>query len=145
MLPFFNDDHFTFPCNIQGQDCIAFGGNFLHSFSIEKQLQIANIEEITRVPVKFRFPFFVELLWYVLDRYVHCLVGRSHLDLPEEEKRRIRLEKGENIDPNQEIVLKYDNNHKDGRRGGGSNNSNSGIVIPKEHIHLTQPELQGRK
>ena len=32
---------------------------------------------------------------YVLDRYVTCLTGRSSLDLPEEEKKRMRLEKGE--------------------------------------------------
>ncbi len=40
-----------------------FGGNFLHSFGIEKQLQVAHIEEVTHVPSKFRFPFFTELLW----------------------------------------------------------------------------------
>ena len=40
-------------------------------------------------------------------RYVHCLTGKTHLDLPEEEKRRIRLEKGENIDPNQVCLLVF--------------------------------------
>jgi hypothetical protein len=30
-----------------------------------------------------------------LDRYVTCLTGKSSLDLPEEEKKRMRLEKGE--------------------------------------------------
>lgn len=30
-------------------DSIVVGGNFLHSFSIEKQLQVAHIEEITHV------------------------------------------------------------------------------------------------
>ena len=49
-------------------DSIVFGGNFLHSFSIEKQLQVAHIEDVTHVPSKFRFPFFTELLWHVLDR-----------------------------------------------------------------------------
>ena len=46
------------------QDTIMFGGNFLHSFNIEKQLIAANIEDITNVPSKFRFPFFTEILWY---------------------------------------------------------------------------------
>lgn len=32
-----------------------------------------------KVPQKFRYPFFTEMLWYVLERYVHCLLGRSHL------------------------------------------------------------------
>ena len=85
------------------EDSLVFGGNFLHSFGMEKQLQIAHIEEVTRVPQKFRFPFFTEMLWYLLDRYVHCLYGRTHLDLPEEEKRRLKLEKGENIDTNAEF------------------------------------------
>lgn len=68
------------------------------------------------------------MLWYVLDRYIHCVMGHSHMDLPEEEKRRIRLEKGENIDPNQEVFKLGDS-----------------IVIPKEHVHLTQAELHGIK
>ena len=45
------------------QDTIMFGGNFLHSFNIEKQLVAAHIEEITHMPSKFRFPFFTEILW----------------------------------------------------------------------------------
>ena len=44
---------------------------------------------------------FMQSLTAKICRYVHCLTGKTHLDLPEEEKRRIRLEKGENIDPNQ--------------------------------------------
>lgn len=58
-----------------------FGGNFLHSFSIESQLRIAQLEDATRVPAKFRFPFYTEMLWYVLERYVHTLLHKSHLDL----------------------------------------------------------------
>ena len=62
-------------------DSLVFGGNFLHSFAIETQLRVAQVEETTRVPAKFRFPFFTEMLWYVLERYVYTLLGRSHLDL----------------------------------------------------------------
>ena len=51
-----------------------------------------------------RFPFFTEMLWYLLDRYIHCLYGKTHLDLPEEEKRRLKLEKGENTDPTREFL-----------------------------------------
>ncbi|GJQ78058.1 hypothetical protein Trydic_g2401 [Trypoxylus dichotomus] len=60
-------------------DSLVFGGNFLHSFGIDKQLKIAQVEDTTKVPQKFRYPFFTEMLWYVLERYVHCLLGRSHL------------------------------------------------------------------
>lgn len=59
---------------------LVFGGNFLHSFGILKQLKIAKVEDTTKVPQKFRYPFFTEMLWYVLAKYVHTLLGRSHLD-----------------------------------------------------------------
>lgn len=60
-------------------DSLVFGGNFLHSFGILKQLKIAQVEDATKVPQKFRYPFFTEMLWYVLARYVYRLLGRSHL------------------------------------------------------------------
>ena len=63
------------------KDSLVFGGNFLHSYAIENQLRIAQLEDSTRVPAKFRFPFYTEMLWYVLERYVQTLIGRSHLDL----------------------------------------------------------------
>ncbi|XP_013144915.1 PREDICTED: jmjC domain-containing histone demethylation protein 1 isoform X2 [Papilio polytes] len=62
-------------------DSLVFGGNFLHQFGIEKQLKIAQVEDVTKVPQKFRYPFFTEMLWYVLDRYVIALLGRTHLAL----------------------------------------------------------------
>ncbi|XP_037091334.1 LOW QUALITY PROTEIN: lysine-specific demethylase 2B-like, partial [Pollicipes pollicipes] len=62
-------------------DSLVFGGNFLHSFAVDKQLKIAKVEDATRVQQKYRYPFFTEMLWYVLERYVHCLLGRSHLVL----------------------------------------------------------------
>ncbi|XP_031621168.1 jmjC domain-containing histone demethylation protein 1 [Contarinia nasturtii] len=61
-------------------DSLVFGGNFLHSFGILKQLKIAKVEDTTKVPQKFRYPFFTEMLWYVLSKYVHTLLGRSHLE-----------------------------------------------------------------
>merc|ERR1712020_650261 len=81
-----------------------------------------------------RFPFFTEMLWYTLDRYVYCLTGRTHLDLPEEEKRRIRLERGDNFDANKE-VLKLVN----------PNIEHNKPQIPKTHVHMTQAELLGIK
>ncbi|XP_076345565.1 lysine-specific demethylase 2A-like isoform X1 [Tachypleus tridentatus] len=61
------------------EDTLVFGGNFLHSFAIERQLRIAEIEDATHVPVKFRYPFYTEMLWYVLQRYVHSIMGKNHL------------------------------------------------------------------
>ncbi|XP_073991040.1 lysine demethylase 2 [Rhodnius prolixus] len=61
------------------KDSLVFGGNFLHSFGIDKQIRIAHVEETTHVPQKHRYPFFTEMLWYVLVRYVHVLLGQPHL------------------------------------------------------------------
>ena len=68
------------------EDSLVFGGNYLHSFSIEKQIRVAQIEEITKVPQKFRYPFFTELQWFALDKYVYSLFGRTHLDLNDDEQ-----------------------------------------------------------
>ena len=68
------------------EDSLVFGGNFLHSYAIEKQIRVAQIEEATKVPHKYRFPFFTELQWFALDKYVYALLGRTHLDLDDDEK-----------------------------------------------------------
>ena len=122
------------------QDSLVFGGNYLHSFAMEKQLQVAHIEEVTRVPQKFRFPFFTEMLWYLLDRYIHCIYGRTYLDLPDDEKRRLRLEKGENIDPNKEF-LKMTGLSADDL----SSSQRGGISNQRSHLHLLDSELHGIK
>ena len=43
---------------------------------------------VLQVPSKFRYPFFTEMLWYVLERYVHVLLGRTHLTLPPDEQEK---------------------------------------------------------
>uniref|UniRef100_A0AAX7U8B5 Lysine-specific demethylase 2B n=1 Tax=Astatotilapia calliptera TaxID=8154 RepID=A0AAX7U8B5_ASTCA len=59
-------------------DTLVFGGNILHSFNIPMQLTIYEIENRTKVHSKFRFPFYYEICWYVLERYLHCLTKRSY-------------------------------------------------------------------
>ncbi|KAK2815523.1 hypothetical protein Q5P01_025990 [Channa striata] len=71
-------------------DSMVFGGNFLHSFNIPMQLNICNIEDRTRVPVKFRYPFYYEMAWYVLERYVFSLTGTSYLT-PEFQKHSLGI------------------------------------------------------
>ncbi|KAJ0051087.1 hypothetical protein NL108_012296, partial [Boleophthalmus pectinirostris] len=71
-------------------DSMVFGGNFLHSFNIPTQLNICNIEDRTRVPVKFRFPFYYEMCWYVLERYVFSLTKTSYLT-PEFQKHSLGI------------------------------------------------------
>lgn len=47
-------------------DSLVFGGNFLHSFSIVKQLQVYCIEHRSNVENIYRFPHFKQLSAYVL-------------------------------------------------------------------------------
>uniref|UniRef100_A0A8B9RKZ2 Lysine-specific demethylase 2B n=1 Tax=Astyanax mexicanus TaxID=7994 RepID=A0A8B9RKZ2_ASTMX len=63
------------------EDALVFGGNLLHSFNIPMQLHVYDIENRTKVHSKFRYPFFYEMCWYVLERYVQCLTNQSYLTL----------------------------------------------------------------
>jgi len=65
------------------EDSLVFGGNFLHSFGIENQLKVSRIEDATKVPAKFRYPFYTEILWYAVQHYVYCLTRKDHLHRPE--------------------------------------------------------------
>lgn len=38
------------------------------------------MEDQTKVPQKFRYPYFTEMLWYVLAKYVYVLLGNAHLE-----------------------------------------------------------------
>ncbi|XP_061101235.1 lysine (K)-specific demethylase 2Aa isoform X1 [Conger conger] len=71
-------------------DTLVFGGNFLHSFNIPMQLHISSIEDRTRVPAKFRYPFYYEMCWYVLERYLYSLTNTSHLT-PEFQKHSLGI------------------------------------------------------
>lgn len=58
-------------------DSLVLGGNFLTPLHIPSQLQIASIEARTRVPKKFRFPFFDMAMWYTAIYYLDVLVTRK--------------------------------------------------------------------
>lgn len=62
--------------------------SFWESAANSHRLMPSEMRSIS-VPQKFRFPFFTELHWYALDKYVFHLMGRSHLDLSEETKLRL--------------------------------------------------------
>ncbi|KAG2217290.1 hypothetical protein INT45_000371 [Circinella minor] len=51
------------------EDALVIGGNFLHGFNIGTQVRIFDIEELTNVPMKFRFPFYKRINWYAALRY----------------------------------------------------------------------------
>ncbi|KAL5265289.1 hypothetical protein ACHWQZ_G006133 [Mnemiopsis leidyi] len=48
---------------------LVFGGNFLHSYNIIGQLQVTAIEDITKVEARYLYPYFVEMVWFVLEKY----------------------------------------------------------------------------
>ncbi|GAN07809.1 jumonji protein [Mucor ambiguus] len=51
------------------EDAIVIGGNFLQSFNIGTQLTVYAIEQVTNVPLKFRFPYYKRLNWYALAKF----------------------------------------------------------------------------
>uniref|UniRef100_I3JXM2 Lysine-specific demethylase 2B n=1 Tax=Oreochromis niloticus TaxID=8128 RepID=I3JXM2_ORENI len=79
-------------------DTLVFGGNILHSFNIPMQLTIYEIENRTKVHSKFRFPFYYEICWYVLERYLHCLTKRSYLSQEIRKESMGEDEQGEKLE-----------------------------------------------
>ncbi|XP_067096837.1 histone lysine demethylase PHF8 [Osmerus mordax] len=63
-------------------DCLAFGGNFLHSLNIEMQLRAYEIEKRLSTADLFRFPNFETVCWYVgkhlLDTFRGLRENRRH-------------------------------------------------------------------
>ncbi|CAK9304375.1 unnamed protein product [Gordionus sp. m RMFG-2023] len=64
------------------KESLVFGGNFLHSFSIAQQLKISEIEDLTHVKLKFRYPFYTEIHWFVLEKYIRVLTGKPYINIP---------------------------------------------------------------
>ncbi|XP_051683672.1 histone lysine demethylase PHF8 isoform X2 [Oryctolagus cuniculus] len=63
-------------------DCLAFGGNFLHSLNIEMQLKAYEIEKRLSTADLFKFPNFETICWYVgkhiLDIFRGLRQNRRH-------------------------------------------------------------------
>ncbi|KAL6046274.1 Lysine-specific demethylase 2A [Balamuthia mandrillaris] len=68
------------------EDSLVFGGNFLHGYHIDMQLKVRGIEERTRTPEKFRFPFFETMLWYAAKHYRDRLTSSKKKPLVEHER-----------------------------------------------------------
>ena len=133
-------------------DSLVFGGNFLHSFAIEKQLRVALAEDTTKVPSKFRYPFYIEMHWYALERYVNCLTGKSHLSCYEDGKKIPESELEKLRDPKSSLTSHHRNSHcnlmangDDSKCRTNSDPSNQQTNGVKANIHLTQAEVNGLK
>ncbi|RUS14453.1 hypothetical protein BC938DRAFT_477357 [Jimgerdemannia flammicorona] len=55
------------------EDSMVIGGNFLHGLNIGGQLRIYEIEQLTNVPLKFRFPYYERMCWYAGEKYAEKL------------------------------------------------------------------------
>lgn len=57
-------------------DSLVIGGNFLTPINIGTQIELARLEARTRVPQKFRYPFFDRVVWYAAVHYQTVLQNK---------------------------------------------------------------------
>ena len=57
------------------EDSLVFGGNFLHGYNVKQQLRVYDIENVTGVAIKFRFPLYEQMQWYAATKYLDLLKG----------------------------------------------------------------------
>uniref|UniRef100_A0A8C9U2M4 Lysine demethylase 7A n=1 Tax=Scleropages formosus TaxID=113540 RepID=A0A8C9U2M4_SCLFO len=58
---------------LTSQDCMAFGGNFLHNLNIGMQLRCYEMERRLKTPDLFKFPYFEAICWYVAKNLLETL------------------------------------------------------------------------
>nr|XP_020472405.1 lysine-specific demethylase 7A [Monopterus albus] len=58
---------------LTSQDCMAFGGNFLHNLNIDMQLRCYEMERRLKTPDLFKFPYFEAISWYVAKNLLEML------------------------------------------------------------------------
>ncbi|XP_053575005.1 lysine-specific demethylase 7A isoform X2 [Bombina bombina] len=58
---------------LTSQDCMAFGGNFLHNLNIGMQLRCYEMEKRLKTPDLFKFPFFEAICWFVAKNLLESL------------------------------------------------------------------------
>ncbi|BFZ04644.1 hypothetical protein BsWGS_07683 [Bradybaena similaris] len=126
------------------QDSLVFGGNFLHSFNVENQLLVSRVEDKTYVPSKFRYPFFSEIMWYVVDRYVSCLTGRTFLvsydrdDNDEDDSSFLHMDEDSTISSPQPQLLDDKMNIKIKLEDGESRKLSTNVSVELERIDAAQ-------
>ncbi|KAJ5894468.1 hypothetical protein N7495_006159 [Penicillium taxi] len=52
------------------ENSLVIGGNFLTRLNYGMQIKILNVEKETKVPRKFRYPFFQKIQWYTAIKYL---------------------------------------------------------------------------
>ncbi|EXJ76391.1 uncharacterized protein A1O5_00899 [Cladophialophora psammophila CBS 110553] len=52
------------------EDSLVIGGNYLTRLDYDMQCKVVNIEKVTKVAPKFRYPYFQKVMWYALIKYL---------------------------------------------------------------------------
>ncbi|KAG7254938.1 hypothetical protein CRUP_010465 [Coryphaenoides rupestris] len=102
------------------------------------QLHITSIEDRTRVPTKFRYPFYFEMCWYALERYVFSLTGTSYLT-PEFQKHSLGIGLKKPAVSNVAGGDVVDMDEGD----GGEAEASSSKPPPGGKVHMAPYELEG--
>ncbi|KAJ3400701.1 JmjC domain-containing histone demethylation protein 1 [Chytriomyces hyalinus] len=59
------------------KDSIVIGGNFLQGMNIGGQFDCYEVENRTNVPLKFRYPYFVQMQWFAAKHYLTVIKSNS--------------------------------------------------------------------
>ena len=70
-------------------DSIVFGGNCLHNFNVEKQLEVDRLEKVTDTDKKYRLGGFVKLHWYAAKNLSKQLTDANRRSL--QKKREVNF------------------------------------------------------
>lgn len=89
------------------------------------------------------------MLWYVLERYVSVLLGRSHLvpvndqNDDENNQKNNDVKSSDTKNPDGNLTIKKENSSD--VKSNGDATKPGDIKPPSKHVHLTQQELHGLK
>lgn len=70
------------------EDSLIIGGNFLTPINIPTQIHLAKLEIRTKVPQKFRYPFFDRVVWYAALHYSNLLSSSATSEAGSKSKNR---------------------------------------------------------
>ncbi|KAL2367818.1 PHD finger and JmjC domain-containing protein, variant 3 [Blastomyces gilchristii SLH14081] len=113
------------------EDSLVIGGNFLTKMNYGMQIKIAKIEKDTKVPKKFRYPYFQKIMWYAAIKYLE--------DDPIPQTVLESFSRDENYRFYREYPIYYESGENDNRAEPGSQNYNARFYSQAELDGL--PEL----
>lgn len=61
-------------------DSLVVGGNFLTRLNYTNQIKVLEIEKSTKVPLRFRYPFFQKVMWFTILQYLRRDPLPAHIE-----------------------------------------------------------------